>query len=176
MNFCLQCEYNTCRHGSFTTIRAFAFALPQTRDNIPILTCHMTHIHLLQTVITKNILIIPMSGCDILPHDIIVSMPTHTVAAMFDDRIHMFPSPWRYFPPIPPHIRRVWIFEEEEAGITTMVTLNRRGIPACLFYITNVLYEEVVQSDDGFHCRQIPRILPRHIFRRFRPSDLIHVW
>jgi hypothetical protein len=104
----------------------------------------------------KNILIIPMPGRNILPHDIIVLMPTHAVTAMFDDRIHMFPCLWRYFPPIPLHIRRVWIFEEEEAGITTMVTLDRRGIPACLFYITNVLYEEVMWSDYGFYRHQIP--------------------
>jgi hypothetical protein len=135
----------------------------------------MTHVRLSQTVITK-ILTIPMPGRDILPHDIIVSMPTNAVAAMFDDGIHMFPRPWRYFPPIPPHIQRVWIFEEEEAGITTMVVLDQRGIPACLFYITNVLYEEVMRSDYNFHRGQIPRILPQRIFRRFRPSDLIRVW
>ena len=117
-----------------------------------------------------------MPGRDILPNDIIVSMPTNAVAAMFDDGIHMFPRPWRYFPPIPPHIQRVWIFEEEEAGITTMVVLDQRGIPACLFYITNVLYEEVMRSNYNFHRGQIPRILPQRIFRRFRPSDLIRVW
>jgi hypothetical protein len=56
MNFRLQCEYNMRRCGSFVTIRPFAFTLPQTRDNIPVLACHMTHIRLLQTVITKTFL------------------------------------------------------------------------------------------------------------------------
>jgi hypothetical protein len=148
----------------------------QTRDNIPVLACHMTHIHLSQTIFTKNILTIPMPGRDILPHDIIVLMPMNAIAAMFNDGIHMFPRPWRYFPPIPPHIRHVWIFEEGEAGITTMVVLDQRGIPACLFYITNILYEEVMQSDYGFYHRQILRILPQHIFCRFHPSDMIRVW
>jgi hypothetical protein len=116
----------------------------------------MTHVHLSQTVITKNILTIPMPGCDILPHDIIISMPTNAIAAMFDDRIHMFPRLWRYFPPIPPHIRCIWIFEEEEAGIMTMIILDRQGIPACLFYITNILHKEVMQSDYDVYHRQIP--------------------
>ena len=116
-----------------------------------------------------------MSGCNIFSYDIIVSMLTHAVAAMYDG-IHMFPRPWRYFLPIPPHIWRVWIFEEEEAGITTMVALDWRGIPACLFYITNVLYEEVMRSDYGFYHHRIPWILPQYIFCRFHPSDLICVW
>jgi hypothetical protein len=117
-----------------------------------------------------------MPGLDILSHDIIVAMPSHVVTAMLDNGIHEFPRPWLYFPPIPPHIRRVWIFEDGEEGITTMVVLNRRGDPAHLYYITNVLYEEIMRSDYGFSRIQIPRILPQQIFERFRPSDLLRVW
>jgi hypothetical protein len=36
MNFRLQREYNMHRRGSLAIIRAFAFALPQTHDNIPV--------------------------------------------------------------------------------------------------------------------------------------------
>jgi hypothetical protein len=65
-----------------------------------------------------------MSDQNVFPCDILVAMPTHTITAMFEDGIHMFPQLWLYFLLIPLHIECIWIYEDGEEGITTMLALD----------------------------------------------------
>jgi hypothetical protein len=107
--------------------------------------------------------------------DIILPLPSHVVDSMIDNGIHMFPRPWLYFGPIPPQIRRVWIYEDDAEGITVMLTLDHRTLPNRLYFITNPLYADVMGSQYNFHRYQIPKIAPFHILRRFR-DHLMRIW
>jgi hypothetical protein len=108
-------------------------------------------------------------------HDIIVSLPSHIIDDMIDRGVHVFPRPWLYFGPIPPQIRRVWIYEEDAEGITVMLTLDQNTLPYRLYFITNPLYANVMESRYNFHRYEIPRIAPFRILRRFR-NHLMRLW
>jgi hypothetical protein len=56
-----------------------------------------------------------------IPHNLIVSLPPHIVNSVFDSDIDVIENGWPYFPPIPPHIRRVWIYETEPTTAITCV-------------------------------------------------------
>ena len=56
-----------------------------------------------------------------------------------------------------------------------MVMLNRQGHPTQLYYITNVLYQETMESDYGFYCCQILRVLPSVAVTKSRPFDKLIV-
>jgi hypothetical protein len=109
-------------------------------------------------------------------HDVIVALPTHVVAHMLENGAHPLPRPWLYFPPIPPHVRRIWVYEDGEEGITIMITLNRYTLPSRLYYITNPLYLEVMEENYDFHRYQIPQVAPMQILDRFRRRNLQRVW
>ena len=108
-------------------------------------------------------------------NDVILPLPSHVVDNMIDNGVHMFPRPWLYFGPIPPRIRRVWIYEDGAEGITIMLTLNRYTLPSRLYFITNPLYADVMEERYNFNRHLIPRIAPFRILRRFR-HHLLRIW
>jgi hypothetical protein len=108
-------------------------------------------------------------------HDVILSLPSHVVDDMIDNGVHVFPGPWLYFGPIPPQIQRVWIYEEDADGITVMVVLDQNTLPIRLYFITNPLYADVMESQYNFRRGQIPRIAPYRILRRFH-RHLMRIW
>jgi hypothetical protein len=108
-------------------------------------------------------------------NDIILPLPSHVVDDMIDNGIHMFPSPWLYFGPIPLQIQRAWIYEEGAEGITIMLTLDQQRLPVGLYFITNPLYADVMGLQYNFHRYQSPQIAPIHILRRFR-HHLTRIW
>ena len=105
-------------------------------------------------------------------YDVIIPLPSYVVDHMFDNGAHPLPLPGLYFPPIPEHIRRIWVYEDGAEAITIMITLNDYTLPSRLYFITNPLYAEVMESHYDFHRDQIPSAAPRRILRRFRH----HLW
>jgi hypothetical protein len=89
-------------------------------------------------------------------HDVILPPPSHVVDNMIDNGVHIFLGPWLYFGPILPQIQRVWIYEDGAEGITVMVVLDQNTLPVCLYFITNPLYADVMESQYNFRCGQIP--------------------
>ena len=109
-------------------------------------------------------------------HDIIVALPHHVVAHMLDHRIYELPRPWLYFPPIPPYIKRVWIYEDDPIeGITFMISLTPDGLPFHLYHLTNPLYKEHM-GVYRFHRNYIPTAAPLRVIRRFRRRHRIQIW
>jgi hypothetical protein len=106
------------------------------------------------------------------PYDVIVPLPSYVVDGMIDHGAHPLPLPGLYFPPIPAHIRRVWIYEDGAEAITVMIALNQYTLPSRLYFITNPLFAEVMESRYNFHRNQIPSAAPFQIIRRFR----YHLW
>jgi hypothetical protein len=111
------------------------------------------------------------------PFDIIIALPSHIVDNMFNNSVHVFLHPWLYFPPIPPHIRHVWIYEDGPImdGITVMLTLNQNTLPDHLYFITNPLYTNIMESHYDFSCHLIPRSAPVWILCRFH-NHLMRIW
>jgi len=108
-------------------------------------------------------------------YDIIIPLPSHVVDDLINNGVHVFPRPWLYFAPIPPHVRRVWIYEDGEEAITIMVSLNRYALPNHLYFLTNPLYAEIMVSHYDFHPSLIPRVAPIRILRRFS-RHLSRIW
>ena len=109
-------------------------------------------------------------------NDIIVALPHHVVADMLHHRIDVLPRPWLYFPPLPPSIKRVWIYEDDPVdGITFMIKLTPYGLPMHLYYLNNPLYKEHM-GIYRFHRNFIPTTAPMRVIRRFRRHHRIQIW
>src|SRR5262245_16245884 len=107
--------------------------------------------------------------------DIIISLPSHVVDGLIDYGVHEFPQPWLYFPPIPPHIRRAWVYETGAEGITIMISFNQQNYPNHIYFLTNPLYAETMEMEYHFNRNLIPRIAPLRILCRFQ-GHLMRVW
>ena len=107
--------------------------------------------------------------------DVIVLLPSDLVTEMIKHGAHILPRPGLFFLEIPSHIRRVWVYEEDVEGITIMITLNRYTLPNGLYYITNPLYSEIMETHYHFPRDHIPSFAPRKIRHRFL-DHLHHVW
>ena len=110
------------------------------------------------------------------PKDVIIALPTHVVTHMLGNGAHVLPRPGLYFPPIPPSVKRVWVYEDGEEGITIMIRMNRYTLPSQLYYLNNPLYSELMAERYNFYRFQIPSFLPDRILRRFHRRHLIRVW
>jgi hypothetical protein len=111
------------------------------------------------------------------PFDIIIALPHHVVAYMVQNHIHELPRPWLYFPPIPPQIRRVWVYEDEPIdGITVMIRVDRDTLPTHLYGLRNPLYVENMEANYNYLRGQIPGLAPVQILRRFRSQHLLQIW
>jgi hypothetical protein len=63
------------------------------------------------------------------------------------------------FGSIPPQIQRIWIYEDNAEGTTVMVVLDQNTLPVHLYFITNPLYADVMESQYKF-----PKSLPIEYF------------
>ena len=117
-----------------------------------------------------------MPSRNVINRDIIIALPGHIITHMIEGGAHLLPRPWLYFPPIPPHIQRVWIYDDDEEAITTMLTLNRYTLPSRLYHLTNPLSLELMEVRYNFRRYCIPTRMPDHIRRRFRRRHLIRLW
>jgi hypothetical protein len=108
------------------------------------------------------------------PHDIILSLPSHVVDDMINNGADAFPRPWRYFGPIPSHVQRIWVYEEDVEGITIMMT--RDGcLPNHLYFITKPLYATAMERRYHFNPDLLPTIASFRILRRLR-DHLRIIW
>ena len=82
------------------------------------------------------------------PYDIIISLLKKTVDEIFTENTHVFLTPWRYFPPIPPSTKRVWIYEESPIqSITCIVRFDQvTQHPTRLYQLLDPPLREVLRG------------------------------
>lgn len=108
--------------------------------------------------------------------DVIIALPHYVIVYMLENHIFQLPPPGLYFPPIPPQIRRVWIYEDGEIeGITVMIRL-RNTIPINFYALSNPLYIETMEAIYDYHRDMIPSAAPVRMLSRFRSRPLLQLW
>ena len=111
------------------------------------------------------------------PNDIIISLPKRTVDEIFTGDTHIFLFPWRYFPPIPPSIRRVWIYEESPIqSITCVIRLDPISQrPTGLYQLVNPPSKETLWGRYGFRTGLIPIVAPMWLIRDYG-RQVCRIW
>ena len=108
--------------------------------------------------------------------NIIISLPKVTADTLYSDANYVFKHPWRYFPPIPPHVRRVWVYVQEPVdAITCCIVLDHfNGKPLRLYQLEEQLPHDRMRAFYGFPEYNLPCVAPDWLMRDYLPHlDLI---
>jgi len=109
--------------------------------------------------------------------DVIISLPQNTVDKIFTEGIHVFRFPWRYFPPIPPLTKRVWIYEPSPIQSITCVACFDpvSQHPVGLYQLINPPSKEVLRGQYDFQTKLIPAVAPAWLVRDYG-KQVLRVW
>ena len=111
-----------------------------------------------------------------IPQNAIIALPPHVVNDIYNGDASIIERGWPFNPPLPPHIRRAWIYETEPVNsITCVVKMDDRSRPSKLYQLLDPIGQTRLRQRYNLRENQIPCVAPGWLYRDYKHT-VQRVW